>query len=77
MQDDMSSMKLSRWEMPPWSSSPGSPLARRAAARCRSRPSMGLSRRATTNEANRGESGHPWLVPSSMRRRRHDPSFHL
>ncbi len=31
----MSSTKLSRWEIPPWSSSPGSPLARRAAGRYR------------------------------------------
>jgi hypothetical protein len=45
--------------MPPKPSSPGSPEASRAAARSRRSVSIGSRSRATTKEANRGESGHP------------------
>jgi hypothetical protein len=45
--------------MPPKPSSPGSLEASRAAARSRRSVSIGSRSRATTKEANRGESGHP------------------
>jgi hypothetical protein len=61
----MSSTNHRRWEMPPKPLLPGSPEANRAAARSRMSKLTGLRNRATTKEAKRGESGHPWLIPFS------------
>ena len=63
--------------MPPKPSSPGSSEANRAAARLRRSESIGSRSRATTKEAKRGESGHPWLTPSFMSIVHHVPSSHL
>jgi hypothetical protein len=51
--------------MPPKPLLPGSLEANRAAARSRMSKLTGLRNRATTKEAKRGESGHPWLIPFS------------
>jgi hypothetical protein len=64
--------------MPPKPSSPGSPESNRATARSRRSESIGLRSHATTKEAKRGESGHPWQTPSFMSSvRHHVPSSHL
>ena len=63
--------------MLPLPSSPRWPARSRASARALSRMSRGWRRRATTSEAKMGESGQPWLTPSSMRSVRHVPSAHL
>jgi hypothetical protein len=66
-----------RCVMPPKPSLPGSLLRSRVVALSRSSMSSGWRRLAMTRDAKMGESGQPWLMPSSMSRVRHVPSAHL
>ncbi len=76
-QAEMSSMYLRRCVMPPKPLSPGLPLRSQVVALLRNSISSGWRRLATTREAKMGESGQPWLMPSSMSRVRHVPLVHL
>ena len=70
-------MNAMRFVMPPYPSLWGLPWARRDAARSLRAVSRGSSSRAMTSAARMGESGHPWVEPSSMRRDRHLLSSYL
>jgi hypothetical protein len=59
--------------MPPKSLLPGLPLRRQVVALSRSSMSSGWKRLAMTKDAKMGESGQPWLMPSSMIRVWHVP----
>ena len=61
---ERSSTHANRWEMPPYPSSPGSPLSRRLLARSCSSLSIGWSTLFMTKAAKVEESGQPWLMPS-------------
>eukprot|EP00956_Cyclotella_meneghiniana_P009467 scaffold13088_cov33-Cyclotella_meneghiniana.AAC.5 len=61
-------------DTPPKPSSPGSPAARRSAARWCSSLVTGSRMEWRTRAARVEERGHPWLVPSSMEMVDQDPS---
>ncbi len=77
MQAETSSTYPRRRVMPPKPSSPGLPLRRQVVAFLRSSMSIDWMRLAMTRDAKMGESGQPWLMPSSMSRVCHVPSAHL
>ncbi len=77
MQAETLSTYPRRCVMPPKPLSPGSPSRRRVVALLRSSTSSGWRRLATTRDAKMGESGQPWLMPSSMSRVCHVPLAHL
>jgi hypothetical protein len=71
-QAETSSTYPRRCVMPP-KPSPGLSLRSRVVALLRSSMSSGWRRLATTRDAKMGESGQPWLTPSSMSRVCHVP----
>ena len=77
VQVETSSTNPRRWVMPPLPSSPGLPFWSLCLARSLRSLSSGRRRQATTSEAKMGDSGQPWLTPSSMTRVRQVPSAHL
>ncbi len=77
VQVETSSTNPRGWVMPPLPSSPGLPCWSLCWARSLRSLSSGRRRQAMTSEAKMGESGQPWLTPSSMTRVRQVPSAHL
>ncbi len=77
MQAETSSMYPRRCVMPPKPLLPGLPLRSQVVALLRSSMSGGWRRLARTRDAKMGESGQPWLMPSSMSRVCRVPLAHL
>ncbi len=76
MHAETSSTYPRRCVMPPKPSLPGLPLRSQVVALLHSSMSSGWRRLAMTRDAKMGESGQPWLTPSSMSRVHHVPSAH-
>ncbi len=76
-QAETSSTYPMRCIMPPKPLLPGLPLRRQVVALSHSSMSSGWRRLVTTRDAKMGESGQPWLAPSSMSRVCHAQLAHL
>ena len=74
---EMSSMKARRLVIPPCPSSWALPLARRAAALIFRALSIGWSSCDATSAPRIGDSGHPCVDPSTIRRECHSLSLYL
>ncbi len=71
MQAETLSTYPRRCVMPPKPSLPGSPMRSQVVALLRSSMSSGWRRLAMTRDEKMGESGQPWMTPSSMSRVHH------